>query len=859
MTSQIELALRAGVLTSVSGHTDSIRDKALARATQLVMGNISGSDQSRITSKIAEHSDAICAAMVVIAVGVEALVGFYQDASKAAKEARRRYETERLTTTGSLRVIKSKEEGRLTRHERIIIGFLKLSQADVTGSFKEYLGINKADLPDDQTAIIYTILPYCRMSDHIEKPIAAENKLAQSRTNISLFISSEFPSDIANIDIDFQMDSKTKSLVLSTIEGDDYLEDRRIPRFIMIALANLLWHLQYPVDKETGFPLSTDRCIELCREAKIYLNKLLNPESSPYLINSPKDKYGLTSFMRKVEIEIDRLFLAYQEEKLQELKIRDLKNSAHSVLRIMDQSIFMLIYRRYNPLTQKKELDITFSNELACKVGYLNQILQKNHSLLDYFKAYKWCGPLFIVNSIPLTVVDVLIIFCTLARGEREKLFKEINEQQVSTAFEFVKTLGLFYTIFVKPIRDVSKQELKPSYFDPKSRAIGFLTAKRLIPLITLVIEDYQIDVNTDSMYTLAEAGQVTNPMTGKQQAKNINKAAEEGTSSYMWVLSPFITSDEKSAVEIDRLPSYQYRMTQITQLLDSIAELIDNYHSFLLYKKFKDFLLECLVKVSAECRLLKDHILAADQGLSCNEGMSRSLQDIIHPMVGKLMAGLDDFASAAKSFENVVSAPDFIQKQRNLLSTRINNIREQFSALFGPGSAIDDISEELSIPPSLSETPPGSLLGPVFVSANQVVALGRLVERCYSGLSLQSRLGHKGVLLKDLLNKFDHQANFTEWQIKQVVLALTSIVASYRQTWFFQAAYGQTRSAKVLIAAINDPVMNELLPLASIIFDKPKGFMPTNEIAIVKRLNDLRQQHTWKEASDHITEVVLA
>ena len=857
MISQIELALRAGVLTQGTAGTGGIKDRALERATQLVMGNLGGSEKSGIASQLTAHADAIGLAMVCIVGGVEALASIYKGAKDSAHKARMDYELHRLTTTESVRILKGREEGRLTRHEKTIIGFLKLSQGDGGGGLKEYLGFEKSELSEDPTATIYTILPYCLMSEGIERPIAGEGKLEQARANIALFISSEFPADIAKIDIGFQLDSKAKSIFLSTIEGESYLENRRIPRFIMIALANLLWHLQYPVDRGTGFPLSTNRCIELCREAKIYINRLLNPESSPYLINNPDDKYALLSFMRTVEIELNRLYAAYREEKLHELKIKDLKNAAHSVLRMMDQSIFMLIYRRYNPLTGKKESDSKFANELACKVGYLNQVLQQNNGLLAYFRPYQHFASMLMVNAEPLTVLDVLIIFCTLSSDERKQLFKEIRAQQVSTAFECVETLELFYATFVKPIRDISKLELKPGFFETKSREIGFLTARRLIPLVTLVIEDYQIDVNMESMYTLAEAAKVSAPITGKQQAKAINKMAEKGAGAYLWALSPFINLGKNGTKEIDLLPSYQYRMTQITQLLDSIAELIDNYRNFLLYKKFKDFLLECLIKVDNECRLLKERIEAADAHLIANEGMNRSLQEILHPMVAKLMAGLDDFAVAAKGFENVISSPDFIQKQRDLLSTKLNTIREQFSALFGSGRAIEEISDDCSFTASAPSTP-AIIAGTTFVNANQVVALARLVERCYQGLSFQSRMGHKGALLKDLLGQFDNNTNFTELQIKQVVLELTRVVASYRQTWFFQAAYGHTRSAKVLIAAINDPNLNEVLPLASIIFDKPNGFMSLNENDIVARLKNLRQVHTWQEAAEQITAVAL-
>ncbi len=849
MPSQIEQALRAGVLTREAGQADDIKNKASERAKQLVMGNLRGTDKG-IASQIAAHSDAIGLAMVVISVGIAAISSVVNGTKDRAHRSRMDYETHRLTTTESIRVLKDKEESQRSRYEKTIIGFLKASQVDPAVSLKEYLGYEEAILAEDKTATVYTILPYCLMSEGIEKRITGDSKLEHARTNITLFISSEFPSDIARIDTDFQMDSKAKSFFSAAVEGDGYLDDRRIPRFIMIALANLLWHLQYPVDRKTGFPLSTNRCIELCRNAKIYINKLLNTETSPYIINNPSDKYRVVSYMRTVEIEITRLYGAYRDEKIHELKIRDLKNTSHSVLRTMDQSMLMLIYRRHNPLTGKKEFDPKFANEMARRVGYLNQILQQNNTLLAYFKPYQAVAKRLLINPIPLTVVDVLIIFSTLSSTKRKQLLSDINQQQVSTAFECIETLTLFYDVFIKPIRQVSKEELCPSFLDHKHQQVGFLTACRLIPLTTLVIEDYQIDVNMDSMLALAEEANVTGPiMTGNEQSKAINKEAASGTSgTFTWKLSIFINSGKGKVDAIDRFPHLQYRMTQITQLIDSIADLIDNYRNILLYPKFKDFLLKCLTRVDRECHLLMENIELMDHCLSTNEGLSRSLQDIIHPMVSKLMLGLGDFTEAATSFENVITAPDFIQKQKNLLSTKLHTIREQFLALFGAGSEIEEISNDCYLAPEAPLALP--LVSPEFVNANQVVALGRLIDHCYKGMSFQSRMGHKGKLLQALSNKFDENANVTEGQIKHVILELTRIVASYRPTYFFQAAYGQTRSAQVLIAAMQDPILNGVLPLNSIIFDKPKGCMTMKTSDISARLKDLCQINTWREDS---------
>ena len=82
--------------------------------------------------------------------------------------------------------------------------------------------------------------------------------------------------------------------------------------------------------------------------------------------------------------------------------------------------------------------------------------------------------------------------------------------------------------------------------------------------------------------------------------------------------------------------------------------------------------------------------------------------------------------------------------------------------------------------------------------------------------------MGPKGRGLKELLATIDNKPILTEQHIERVLLLLMRITASYRETMFFQASYGETRSAKVLINAMRNPNFNRLLPFKKIFFDDP-------------------------------------
>jgi hypothetical protein len=140
-------------------------------------------------------------------------------------------------------------------------------------------------------------------------------------------------------------------------------------------------------------------------------------------------------------------------------------------------------------------------------------------------------------------------------------------------------------------------------------------------------------------------------------------------------------------------------------------------------------------------------------------------------------------------------------------------------------------------------------------ISVDRVIALHQLAHQCYDSLSSLSKQGHKGALLNNLLKKIDqHKPQFNEEQYKRAVLELVNITASYRPTYFFQAAYGQTRSAKVLINAIKNTRLNEVLPIASIIFNTPDiDYSKQSDETIVDLLQSLRRDKRWSESSHAI------
>ncbi len=383
-----ELALRAAVNTSkkqVTGDglssSNDIKNLALGRVQELINGN---SNASNIGSQINLQAAAIALAIQGLEIAYVAI----SRQLDALKNQRIAFDKERQAAIATFVISNNVEEQDFSSEEQVIKFFVGLG---LKSKFASYFGIKVAALSQEDAAF-YSVLPFYRMSDALDQPVASTNPLDVQRTAISLFFKSALPEAIADIDAGFQGSSKFVEFFRSLFERKNYLNDKRAPRFIIMALANLLWNLQHPVDPETGFPLSWEQCIGLCRDVELFLNKLLDADAAPFLQKLNNEENQLLSFIRKVEIHTKALRAAYAEAQLNELDIGSVTNSAHRTLRIMDQNVFKLIYKRRNPITNCMEPDETAAEELAYTVSYLNEILRRNPNFRTYEKLIKTEG-----------------------------------------------------------------------------------------------------------------------------------------------------------------------------------------------------------------------------------------------------------------------------------------------------------------------------------------------------------------------------------------------------------------------------------------------------------------------------------
>lgn len=854
-----EQALRTAVSktkTEISTQTDqlaALKEAALGRVSELVKGN---QTLSSIGSALNLQTLAITAAIQ----GVELSIFAVKNQIENLKDKRLTFDKERQSSIASFQIRTNREERELSKQERIMKAFFELVQKNP--SFAKYLGMHQYTSTELDNVDFYSVIPYYKMSDALSQPIASTRVIDKQRTAISLFFKSALPEAIADIDHDFQTENSFLEFLKSAFKKENYLNDLRAPRFLMIALANLLWNLQHPVDPETGYPLSVERCIELCKNVGLFLNKLLNPSEKTSLQPLSDSTNKLIYYIRKVELLTKSLKRAYIEEHLYELNINDLTNNAHQTLRTLDTSVFELIYSQINPITQKAQPDTRAAEYLASTISYVHELLIDSPELFNFFIPYAAnAKDTAFFNNIPSTLIDVLIIFIHSTGDDKDKLYDALVKNESDSAIELLNTLKEFDEKFISPIKEVSKKELDVSVFNKKRKEVARLIARRLVPLITLVLEDHRVEVNLPGRPTAPGALPETTIYTAQEQVKEINALANDRNKYYVWELSPFIDANKETESEIDKLPNHQYRFTEITKLLDAITEIVQNYRTFLQYKPFQDFLIKCLTKIKNEYNELGHYIDQIDGFLSKDKKLNRNMQNILGPMTTTITSSLEDFSSAFNSFEQIITAPDFTEQQQNSLSTKINVIHQDFFKLFGEDSGISTIANPSTLP-FLSKTPTAITNKTTLANATvknsekdvlkpkQVIELRNLIINCSNSLSYQSRYGSKGTLLQNLLEQVDSKQQLTRNHLKQIIHDLARVTLSYRPSYFFQASYGETRSAKTLIAAIKNPNLNTLLPISELLLgDEIDPSKESNE-EVIQRLRGMKVSYNWESSS---------
>lgn len=811
MINASEVALRRSI-TTASKQGGPLID-AIKKSTSEQMELISNA--SGITG---DGKNLESAAIGLAIQGLEIAYHVLSTSMLESKFLRTKFNDECQNDIASFTINRVKEPYDLSQEELAIIYFFDLLRSNPFGLF-HYSGIQiKTDDANPRIEHL-SILPFFRMSQALQQKNLVASEIDEHRQACHLFLKTNLPTK--DYFSEYQKLSKTYLALEGLIQKSNYLNRFKAPRFVVIAIANLLWNLQYPVNTDTGLPLTLAESVNICLQAELFLNQLLDESLSISLIKIDSPNQRLRSFFLKVERYTKSLRQAFETERLQEINLLDVSNSMHRALRIMANKLLELIYQK--PLA---------AETLVGQMMYLGELVMQTPKIISHFLKKTELDNIPVLNSPPSTLIDLLIIFCHLAPDKREYLINKHLKSSQDGLLELSRTLKQINQEFIMPFEASALNQFKQTIKTPID--YGTWIAKRFIALMVMVMECFTIFEDTRAKTAKGIEG-IINDKSQRTQIMTI-AAGQDIIRYYEWCLSMFLKHRSLTSENLDKLLHEQFKMIQMTSLMDYLGSLVLENRIFLQQKAFQTMLLECLKKIESAYQALNQKLNTVEEQMQHDESVQRHEKRVIQPMLDDLEATLDVIQKSVLQVSHVVSAPDFTEQERQRLMKKTAIIQNQMQSIF-----------DMSFSPPEETKSPTILPTPI-----QILALEHLIEACFENMSVASRNSIKGNLLIRLKQALDRKTSLTQEEIKHFTFELIRITASPRPNYyFFTAAYAQTRSCRVLINAILNSQYQRELNLASIVFDDPAiKLEQLNSQIVSERIKTLQNSHHWSSSS---------
>jgi|GEM_PF-4068641 len=426
---------------------------------------------------------------------------------------------------------------------------------------------------------------------------------------------------------------------------------------------------------------------------------------------------------------------------------------------------------------------------MATDIEVLNMLLAQSDEIFGVFEEHGR-GLTETIPSLnrPLaTVIDVLTVFCHINDAQRKACIEALGATQAADL------LTNFNQRFILPLESQTQPHsltLFPRQAELSRQAHD--VGNQLLPFITLLIASLQLNIDTQRQLPNQQF------LSSKAQVQRINKEAyESGHSRY-------------GGVELEA-----YRLLQLNILTKQVSEKLSGYDDYSNNESFKRLAVQCLNRLKEEYIELDTNIDKLESNLS-----NLHMLSVFRPILGILNDSLGQFEAHVSRLLSLMSHANTGKEERE--------------------------------PPELSQTPPEVKLSNHELNNLErlrIYTLKKLCEDCHDAMSYWSRSGHKGELLRRILHDVGREPYMDEARTQAYLKDIIRVVASYRQAWFFQAEYGETRSAQALILAMKSPQFNLVLPIKKALFgDTDVRLEALTDAELVEQLQDIRGKHTWEE-----------
>ncbi len=840
-----ELALRKAIMDV------EVADKPLSQLEACALKHAGVLVKTKLDSSLEHGEMGLQATAVTQAIrGLQGAWLAMKEQLKALGLKRIDFDKEHIHGIATFLCPSNKESRDLSKEQMAMLSFKNLIERNP--HLKHYLGLKSDVVKSDEFHIhgqLLSVLPFYKMSEHLQLNDSSRLSGLEIRRSISLFFKTQVPKFLNKIKSLFYANSKVSDFFVSKWQGENYLNNYRGPRVVMMCLANLLWHLQHPVDPNTGMMLGLDEKIALCREVLVFINILLDKNKQPKMSSFAGDA-ELENYIRQIEIYVEELKKGFELEKLRAVNISDVASRAHRAARIVDENIFKLVYNKHN-----------MAGLLASTVGYLNMLQNRDLSLSKIFDNYD--VKLSLINRPIKTVVDIMLVYFNLPLHKKQQLLQTILNKETKTAECFALTLQSLDETFLQPILQSCQKSVDAGGMSLNGKDIQHLATARLMPLMSLALMDYQVQL--ESELVSKTKSHTALPPTYKTSQRQLNDIASMAFANDMvtrtmfsWDLSTYVKIDSIYTDKINLLPKKQFKIGQLTKLLDLLSNFISNYRTLLTNANFKQFIVDSLDAIEREFKSLGSLINELEQDINADTSEDRHLIDTVKTLDNSLQLEISRFRNLVNSLEERINHPMFAERIRKEVIIKLKQLEAQFHLAFGHrniglSSFLEDLAEEFENDSREREKPIR------YVSSGHVAKLSALVMACYHSLSESSKADKKGKLLLDIEARLSRQEHLTDIDLQKTLKELTRIVCAYRPG-LFQSTYANTRSADVLVSAIAASLTDSSFPLAEWLFgpDCLLEFLQADNprVDIIGELNALRKNQYWAYSSDYLAPV---
>lgn len=735
----------------------------------------------------------------------------------------------------------NKETRDRTYEAKIFLDFLALFEPNKTDSvevkakknkLKKLLGLKSRSVDDasiDKCGIEYTVIPGFLMN-FTEKGRPKDVPSEDVCRSISLFLEKWVPTSFDKITEEFKNRYRIFDMVRASItERDRFLQNIQIERVIMVLLLNLLWCLQHPVDPETNTALSAKEKSELCSQAKSIIGRLLSRETAPdihsignrslFLKFFKGDKPRLVRFVRCIERYLEQLTDAFIKEDTQALGMELVASKAQKTSQDLGENLFDFIYKGKQS-----------SSLLAFYVDQLNQCLANDKSITSLFEHDE---PYQEVENLKAkTIVDIIIIFLHLSQSEKKQIIHKLVDSKNYHRSDFGHNLKLLNNEYIRPLEKICQDGI---YNDLVKGDLKTEVVNRFLPMMSLALTDQRINVDTEESLFNKKLANTHNKTfhLGIEQLGMISRVAYQNDkcvpSRYHWDLTLYLKLGRDVMEIINKLPQRQYKLGQYTILLDNIYVFISNYKTFLLYPKFKKFLIRTLSLVNDEFSSLRDVFAELDKKVIAETNEDREIVNKIQTMDDDTIGIINSCRSDINKFNEKLTSAEFEDSLKENLLSKLKELQRNFCDSFGHEQE-DMVAILTEVEPSLSMGGPFANgassqstnydIDEVYCNYQEVNGLTRMLSDCLANLSWRSSCGPKGQLFRQLVSELTTKKSLKKEELLPIFLEVSRIVCAYQKNaYFFHADYADTKTAKIFIGYLTRSLNNKNFPMAKILF----------------------------------------